>query len=511
MSLELHALPVQFAARKAGPGSLFEAASWPAGAWLAAAGALAAIAWLCSVLASQPPRHPTLVLVPLVLSAALATWIGLALRQRSRRVSPYFLIVALAFVLLAGLNARRCMYRPEGDEPWYLVMGDSILNDGDLELSAEEVGEGSRWFYGTPLPPDQIVQLRGHRRTTHWPALSVFLLPACGLRSVFLARLEMALLVAIGLGLGARVLAWMWRDERLGLASAGFLLWATPLANYSLMLFPDEAGAALFLIALAWLVTGRAQRHVVAAGLAAGGLTWLKPSFFLLGLACGLLGFAARRRVSAKDRPREKWLFGSAFAVTVLAFVAFQEVVYGQIRLYDLSPDFGQIPAQIAWSLLERGRGLLVHYPACAIVLAASGALVVVRLRALIRAPAATPGALTTLLCAGLAAGVMLLPASFQATGALGGWAPPGRYWTPVIAVLLALLAHERRHVLPWWRWLLDSRLRRRLFAATVGIGVATNLVLTLVPHIAFSDGLHWLERAEQRRAPPLEATRLQP
>jgi hypothetical protein len=430
----------------------------------------------------------------MVPAAALLAGLTGALRQRARATSAFFLLGTAVFVLLTAVTARRCYHPPDGDEPWYFAMGDSLVQDGDLELSAAEVEARSPWYYGKPLRPDQLTTIHGRSRTTHWPLLSAVLLPACWLRSVFLARLELALLISTALGLGARSMTSLWDDELLGLLSVGVLFVATPLATFSLLVFPDGVAAAVFLLALTPVVTGRGAGSIVIGGLLAGGLAWLKPSFVLLGLACGLIGLTARQRRSVGTIYKDRVIFAASFAVCVMGFVCFQEVVYGQIKLYDLTPEPAEIPSQLALSLAERGRGLLVHFPACGWVLFGATALAAKRLGRMIHGPS-EPGAWPVIAATGLVLAVMVLPACFRATGAMGGWSPPGRYWVPVITALLAVMALERERVLSWLAVLSSSRIGRAFAALTIAAGAMTNLLLALVPQYSFSVGRHWLER----------------
>ncbi len=464
--------------------------TYPRSLWLLLCALQAALAFAASQLAyHRAHTHSGMASIALLVAVPvlLALWVA---ARRGSRVGRSFLLGIAVFVVLGSLAARRGAYRPEGDEPWYLVQSDSIAWDRDLIVPPEEVVARSPWHYGASLGTDQITRYQGIPRVPHWPALSVLLLPASLARSVVLARLCIAALVALGVALGSRAFGRLWSDERAGLLSAALLVATSPLGQYGLMLFPDGVAAAIWMIALHFALEARTLRSGLGAGLIAGGLVWLKPSFGILAIGCAAVKLVADD-VEARNKVPTSAGIVAGIALQTTAFVGFQLASWGQVgnHAYSIHPEHA-LP-ELGRSLFEPGRGLAVHYPLWlgVLVLAVIPVLVMPRLRSAVGAVTLVGGTL----------GSMLLPGMFapgDPGDACGGWAPPGRYWTAFLPALVAALALEKERVRPWLAAAWKLGWVRGALVACALVGTATNGVHLLLSRLAFSDGAHWISRA---------------
>ena len=116
-------------------------------------------------------------LVAVVLAAAL-----LLLGTRARpQASWVFLVVVLAVHLAAAWRVH-VQVGPNGDEPQYLMVADSLLRDGDLAVEADFEEGRYRGFHPGPLKPHYLVRGReGVIYSQLGVGLSLLILPAYAL------------------------------------------------------------------------------------------------------------------------------------------------------------------------------------------------------------------------------------------------------------------------------------------------------------------------------------------
>lgn len=441
---------------------LLRASVWPA--------AIALLQLTVTVLASLAERRgagawsswvPLASAALLLPFAASRTW---TLARSGGR--PWAALAAAAFVLLAGLSARKVQYRLEGDEPWYMVIAASVAEDHDLRTPPEEVEARSSWIFGAPLGTSQLAQYRGRWRVTHWPAYAAVLVPSARWHWRLLSQLLQSMLVAAALALAGRAWARLSGSTPLATLIAALLFACGPLAQFSLLFFPDALAAALWLFALAGALDGTLL-GLVAAGLALGGAVWLRSALVLLAPAA--MVFA--------PRDRRAWPMLASFAVSLAGFLAFHLRMYGTpnplpTHTVDLA---GALPS-LARSLFEPGRGLALNYPL--LLLALVAAVVVCR----------SPPSLAALLCVA----AYLVPCClYRESSGVGGWTPAARFWVPLAPLLATALVVEAERL----KGLLANRAVKLVLLAAAALGAATNLVCTLAPQYAFNDGAWWLSR----------------
>lgn len=250
--------------------------------------------------------------------AALVFAVGLApLRLLTRALNllePDDATIA-AFVIAATLggaaawatNART----PTGDEPHYLIITQSLLKDGDLDLDNNHQNRDYASFFGGDLAVDLRQRgVHGEGYSIHAPGVSTIVAPVFQFFGYTGARIVLILLTALGAMLTWR-LCWRVTDS----AEAAWMGWAaviiTPtFALQSFMVYPDAPG--MLVVAVAALLLVRLSRGdlpgllpVTLTGVALASLPWLHTRFAIL--AGGLGGaIALRLLVPGVIPPRPK-------------------------------------------------------------------------------------------------------------------------------------------------------------------------------------------------------------
>ena len=343
---------------------------------------------------------------------------------------------------------------PQGDEPHYLVMAQSLLSDGDLDLADDFRGREYSSFYSGDLRAHASPHSpRGRLYSIHAPGLPILIAPAYALAGYGGAQALMA-------ALAAATACLVYRLAHHVLASAGLatLAWAAaafmpPSAFYAVALYPETPAALA--VALFALVPYSGPRTRGAAIAAAALLPWLHPKLLPLagvGTLLALLRATGRReRVIALAVPLASLGLLLAYFDTTYG-TATLGAAYGPGLASDLSPL--SIPRGLLALFADRQFGLLLHAPFWA--LAFVGVVALARERPLALAP------------------LLLLGASTAAVGAAfsmwwGGACPPARFLVPTLPVLAVRAARGARE-------------RRDLTALLAGASVAVVLLAAWAP-----------------------------
>src|SRR5205814_1087641 len=143
--------------------------------------------------------------------------------------------------LVYGLAAARVQAQvgPEGDEPHYLMVADSLLRDHDLSLEQDYAEGRYRAFHPEPLAPHYRVRGRGGAiYSLHAVGLSLLVLPAYAIGSYAGASFFMALLgVLLALELRALLRAALGEAETE--PAAWVLALSPPLVHYAGLVFTE--------------------------------------------------------------------------------------------------------------------------------------------------------------------------------------------------------------------------------------------------------------------------------
>jgi hypothetical protein len=467
------------------------------GVSVAAVAATAALAWLADVSGIGPLLGllvvPAIWLLapssagagalsgPPVLAAIVA---ALALVARSRPG------VARAFVPTVALLYAGAAWRvqhtvgPEGDEPHYLMVSDSLLRDHDLSLEDDyREGRYASFFSKGPLAPHYRVRGRhGEIYSLHAVGLSLLILPAYAVggypaASFFMAGLGVLVAIAV------RALARAATDEATGHAVGWVVALSPPLLSYAGLVFTEVPAA----LAVAWVLReGMRDEDSLPRALAAGAtlacLPWLNVRYAIVSGILAVYWLSRRRGMRAIAA------MAAPALLSALALGAYHQWLYGFFdprRVYGREREFS--PAILGDGLpglfLDQEFGLLVYAPV--FVLAVPGLVALVRRARRL----------------GLASVALVVALTFTAACWpmwRGGFNPPARFLVPLLPAFAVGVAE----------WI---RGRRWAGAALlVGWGVFVGLAGALDPDLVHRDrdGTAPLFRA---RSGATEWTRLLP
>jgi hypothetical protein len=335
-------------------------------------------------------------------------------------------VVALVY----GLAAARVQAQvgPEGDEPHYLMVADSLLRDHDLALERDYADGRYRAFHPAPLAPHYRVRGReGAIYSLHAVGLSLLVLPAYALAGYAGASFFMALL-AVWLAYEMRELLRAWTSEGAE-TTAWVLVLSPPLVHYAGLVFTEVPAA---LIVAAGLRHGRGPaswRTAAAAGLAVAFLPWLNVRYAVLTALVVLFALSAR----PPRRSALAWVVPSVVSAVAIALHHFR--LYGFFdprRVYGRRPELALsgLPVGLPGLFFDQEFGLLVYAPVFA--LAVPGLVALWR-----RSRRGAVVAMAMIVAVTLTAGAWPMWR--------GGFNPPARFLVPVVPALALLVGARLR------------------------------------------------------------------
>jgi hypothetical protein len=291
------------------------------------------------------------------------------------RRSPWIAATVAALVYLGAalfLSPRL----PDGDEPHYLVIAQSLLRDHDLQIENNHTRGDYHEFFGPQLKPDFLRRgINGQIYSIHAPGLPAVVAPVFALFGYPGVVVLLALLNAAATGL-----AWtaIWRLT--GRADASWFGWATvaltvPFAFEAFTVFPDGLGGAIVMAGVLVMLAGAAatERALMCAGAALAVLPWLHTRFALPAGALGLI--IAARQLPSADRARRLALFLSVPAVSGLAWFWFFYAIYGTPNPAapygaNTQSSLANIPRGLTGLLIDQQFGILPYAPVylCALI-----------------------------------------------------------------------------------------------------------------------------------------------
>jgi hypothetical protein len=459
---------------------------WPLPAWLLAAtvavavlqlaGGLwrapsAALPWAlltAGALAARIPVEPLRLLVErhsvdLAAAAVLSAWLPAAwrwLRQRHVFLAAAALLVPLA---LATPHLTPPLY---GDEPFHLIVLDSLARDHDLDLANN---------YDLEHHPYNRIYVTG-TIFLHSPVLAFLLLPGYLVGGRAGALVLLALAGAALVALVTRRLEQLGAQQRSTVPVAMTLLLSYPLATFATQIWVEVVAAAFVAACLVLLARPGPSARLRVAALAALA-TAAKIRLALLFVPLALAAWRPRRL-----RPRE--LGTAAFALSAVVAIGlavswlFLGHPLGPRRLPDLVPhDLVQPITVLGGLIFDPAGGLAFAAPLALLSLAG--------LTRLWRRGGDGERALV------IGAGLTVL-ALLHSREWYGGGAPPARYLVPALPLFalagaLALTAPARG---------------RRLACLLLPPSVLVWWVFVTRPHFTVNpgDGGYWLADAAARR-----------
>jgi hypothetical protein len=372
---------------------------------------------LAGVRALSGPPLAALALAGLALVASRVGW-------RPHRALFLPLVFAVLVVAAGRTHAR---VGPQGDEPHYLMVAESLLRDGDLSLERDYADGRYTLFHDAPLDPHYRVRGRGGAiLSLHAVGLSILILPAWAVGGYAGVTVFMALLAAL---VALEVREWVRElTSRDGLAEAAGWVAALspPLVHYAGLVFTEVPAALLLSFGLRrGRDTALGRGGAMAVGLAAAALPWLNVRY--APLAVIVVAHALWRN------PRLR-VVQAALAAPVasgLGLLVFHQAVYGfwdPRRVYGRRPELAlsTLGEGLPGLLLDQEFGLLVYAPVLALAL--PGFLFLWRRDRRLAAAASIA-----------VAAVILTAGTWHMWR--GGFNPPGRFLVPIAPLLAAAVA----------------------------------------------------------------------
>lgn len=466
-----------------------------------------------SVRSSLLVRHFSLYLVPLALMLLLHASGG---RVLNGQLGAIYMLVAVGFAAnalaalwtavdrlpdrsaalrLAGVALvvflvvwpyHRAVMTTASDEPHYLLIVQSLLYDGDLDLRNDYEGDRYSAFYQARLPDMHGIEVGNAVypiRDLGLPILSLAPFAVAGRLGV------LALLCVAGAALAAQ-LYLLLRDlrfaPRIALLAVATTALAHPILTYTTQIYPDLLIALAFVSAVRLLRAGAAAGPIELAAASAliGLLPWLSTRAWPIAAGLGLVvAYAALRPAFDGRRSLGRGLVpAAAGALPFLSLVL--ALAYVNWRMFDLFlPGAGyfiireqqQVISYTPWIgaaglLFDRVFGLIPRAPVYL--------LAFVGIAALIRRARAGRG--TEL--AAITAGALL---SFAYISAIAYWwadgSPPSRYLLGSLPLFVAGVAGGWEAVLAARRWPI------RVMAWAIAVAsVAVAYVYAVLPNIRY-------------------------
>ena len=402
-----------------------------------------------------------------------AGWLLDRLGKERGTYSGKFFWVALYFLLGATLWTTQCDL--SGDEPHYLLMGYSLLHDGDLNLANNYQNQDYLSFYHRGiLNPQGLDHFIDGKIFSYHPLGPVLLaLPGFALLGRMGAALTMALLAALALFLTLKVMeetgamGWPLR------AVAWIGLFSSPVFLFAGLIYPEVPTALLMALTL-WLFLRKRWGYL---GLSLGAMLWMHnrnvliviPLILLLVLETASLGRDRWKAVA-------KGFIGFLVPVVVLALYFLK--VYGVFTPLGAhhEPFASLFPLHRFFTgffglILDQECGLWFHFPVFALALA-GGYFLFSSQNPLRRLVLGTFGFFYLFMC--FYENLGLTPAARYMVGV-----------TPLLMILIYPVFEKIRLDEVWYK----------LTAFLFMVGVAVNWMLAAVPWMRYNrlQGENWI------------------
>lgn len=346
---------------------------------------------------------------------------------------PFFLLPLAVGLAVAPWSDRA--RAPNGDEPYFLLLAESIASDLDFDLSDEYRNRIGSERFGRPIEPQpgDFEGADGTRRSRHESLLVFYLVPFWIAGGTLGCRIGMLLLWA---ALSERLVA-MFRALQLP-AGGAFRAWAAtlfapPLALFATQIWTEVPAALAVAIAIeSWASARRVEPRRARRSYAAFALALVALPLLKLRLAAIAIPIAAARLL---ERGRRLPASGGLLAIAALvAFVLSRNraTVGRPLGVYSWSdlPVFDAPPVEY----LLHGVGLFFDLAFGLLALAPIWIYVLVGIGHLVR----EGGVARTAFVAAFP--YLLLLVSLDAW--YGGWSPPFRYGVALLPILAVALAH---------------------------------------------------------------------
>ncbi len=351
---------------------------------------------------------------------------------------PKALLLPVFFALYASVaHQAQTRVGPEGDEPQYLMVAESLIRDHDLALDQDFKEKRYEAFFPRPLKPHfRIRGPLGQIYSLHAVGLSVLILPAYAAFGYAGASFFMALLAALLVYELRRLVTDLTGDHGLAEGTAWLVGLSPPIIHFAGLIFTEIPAALLLCLGLRTAVFGRSAGAARMAALCAAALPWLNVRYAILSLAVvGALSWRLGRDPGSEPGPRKAVrrlvapfliLVVSALAIGLYHFELWgffdPRRVYGRNREFSLDV----LPEGLPGLFFDQEFGLFVYAPI--FVLSLGGFVPLWRRR-------------RSLAIAGLLAALGVIATASVWPMWRGGFNPPARFLVPLVSILTAGLA----------------------------------------------------------------------
>jgi hypothetical protein len=246
-----------------------------------------------------------------------------------------FLLLVAAYSFSVGLRATRGA-SITGDEPFYLLTTQSLLDDGDLDLRQQYERASYRSFFDhtSGLWQQSVPDQGGQLLSPHDPGLSLLLIPGFAPSGLRGAQIEMLLLAATTFALafvftaresGATLLSWLV-TAAVGLSATAFV--------YATEIYPEMPAALCLVLSLLLLRTASTRLwQPVALVLLLSALPWLSIKYLPLAVLLAAFYFW---QAAGRDRA----LFVAVAVPAAISYVWFHLAVFGHLTPYSVNTVF---------------------------------------------------------------------------------------------------------------------------------------------------------------------------
>jgi hypothetical protein len=319
--------------------------------------------------------------IAFALCASLVRWRRLTEMPPRHAALAAGVVAAAAYGLAAWSTAPA---HPNGDEPHYLIITQSLLLDHDLKIENNHKRADYASFLGRSLTAPHFMKRGrdGEIYSLHAPGLSVIVAPAFAFFGYPAVLAELVLIAS-----AASALVWLIAFRVTDHAAAAWFGWAAaamtvPFFFHATAIFPDGLGAMLMLAGLLPLVEPRARepRALLAVGAALAILPWLHTRFAILAACAGLV--VAVRLLDETRRAQRLALFGLIPTLSAAGWFLFFQVIYGTANpsvTYDVANSMavGNIVRGAPGLFADQQYGLIPNAPV--LLCALAGVVVMLR------------------------------------------------------------------------------------------------------------------------------------
>jgi hypothetical protein len=403
----------------------------------------------------------------------LTGWLLARARKDEKNVPKRFGLVAILFFVGITFWTTQCDL--SGDEPHYLLMAQSLIQDGDLDLTNNYNDEDYQRFYqrGELVPQglDHITVSKIYSYHPLGPVLTV--LPGFWFLGRLGASLTMALLAALALFLTLRVMelagAKGWPLQAVGAIG----LFSSPLLLFAGVIYPEIPTACLVAGAF-WLFLRKSWGWF---GVCQGVMLWMHNRNAILMIPFLLFAAYAIWK-SKKSRMAEAGKLAVGLAVPVLSLAFYFQSIYGVFTPLGAHNEpfsslfrLGHFWDGFFGLLLDQECGLWFHFPIFA--MAVTGGAILWKSR--------NPLGF-------LGVGVFSFYYLFMSFYENLGLTPATRYMVGVTPFLLFALYPVLERMKKWDAWAF-------LTVIPFGLGLLVNWVLAAIPWMRYNklQGENWM------------------